>query len=129
MKVLHELERVSKHRKKSRSLEYIFYKDNEYILKKYPFLEKIITKDKKFYKIQANIIIRGLLNKEIIDKEIINYKNKCLEKNKKPNANELKNIINDVIVDLPYFSDKNGHRIYMPFFSKALNVIYVPFVI
>lgn len=125
MKVLHELERVSKHRKKSRSLEYIFYKDNEYILKKYPFIAKIITKDKKFYKTQANIIIRGLINKEIIDKEIINYKNKCIEKNKIPNANELKNAINDAIVDLPYFSDKNGHRIYMPFFSKALNVIYV----
>lgn len=125
MRVLLELEKVSKHRSKFRSLEYIFFKENEHILHKYPALEKIITKDKKFYMIQANIIIRGLINKEIIDNVITDYKSKCLEKNIKPNALELKNAINDAIVDLPYFSDKNGHRIYMPFFSKALNVIYV----
>ena len=35
MRILEDLEKVSKPRKKSRSLEYIFFKENEYILNKY----------------------------------------------------------------------------------------------
>ena len=30
MRILEELEKVNKHRKKSRSLEYIFFKENNY---------------------------------------------------------------------------------------------------
>ena len=125
MKVLVELKKIAKHRKKSRSLEYVFYKENEQKLRKYPYFDKCLSDNKDFRIIQSNIIIRGLINKEIIDKKIIEYKNECITKNKKPNSKELKGIINDAIVDLPYLNDKNNHRIYIPFFSKALNVIYL----
>lgn len=115
---------MRKKRKKSRSLEHIFFKDNEYLLRKYPYFNKYFT-NKQFNLIQENIIIRGLRNKETIDEAIKTYKQVCFEQNKKPSESEIKNVVSDAIKDLPYINDINNHRIYIPFFSIALNTIYV----
>jgi len=125
MQSLKILDRNKKRRRKSRSLEYIFYREHENYLRKYPYFNKYFDSSHQFALLQSNIIIRGLMNKEIIDEAINNYKKSCLENNKKPVANELKNVVNDAIRDLPYINDEHNHRIYLPFFTKALNVIYV----
>lgn len=125
MHVFETLKKYRKRRTKRRSLEHIFYVENNYLLAKYPYFDNLISKDHEFGIVQANIICRALLNKEIIDKVILEYKDECIRYSKKISSSEIKERVNAAIVDLPYLNDENNHRIYIPFFSKSLNIIYV----
>ena len=125
MHVFETLKKYRKKRFKRRSLEHIFHKENDYLLVKYPYFDKLIVKDREFGIIQENIICRALLNKEIIDKVILDYKEECLNLKKKISSNEIKEKVEAAIVDLPYLNDEHNHRIYIPFFSQSLNIIYV----
>ncbi|MCH5171679.1 MAG: hypothetical protein J1F31_02455 [Erysipelotrichales bacterium] len=125
MHVFETLKKYRKRRSRRRSLEHIFHMENEYLLTKYPYFDQLLSKDHEFGIVQANIICRALLNKEIIDKVILDYKDECLNLGKQVSSNEIKERVNAAIVDLPYLNDDHNHRIYIPFFSESLNIIYV----
>ncbi len=125
MHIFEILKKYRKRRSKRRSLEHIFNNENNYLLVKYPYFYDCISKDREFGILQENIICRALLNKEAIDKAILDYKDECLRLNKNIVVKEIKERVNSAIVDLPYLNDENNHRIYIPFFSKSLNLIYV----
>lgn len=125
MRLFDVLKRNSKRRRKSRSIEYIYYKENEYLLHKYPYFSRLITRDSDFKIIQANIIIRALKNKEIIDASIKAYKDKCENEKIEVTKTGIKECVDNAIRDLPYLNDEENHRIYIPIFSKSLNIMYV----
>lgn len=125
MRVFEVLKNKRKRRAKSKSLERIFYKENSYLLNKYPYFNNYISHDHDFAIIESNIICRALLNKEAIDKVVKDYKKECFKENKKIDKTVLRERVDIAIRDLPYLNDDDHHRIYIPIFSKSLNIIYV----
>jgi len=91
-----------------------FYK-NKNILKNDPQFSKYLTVENDFDIIKANIIIRGLKNKEDIDTFIIEgFKNNI------PNLNE---ILKEKCLDYPYIK-YDDYRVYFPFFNRITNGVY-----
>lgn len=112
-------------KKKSRSEfengdEFKFFIDNRYLLgkfSKYSFLYD--SEGDEFNVMRANIIIYGLINKSTIEMEAKSLKEYGQDKD--PEAFNL--ALKERCIDLPYFSDKDL-KIYIPFFTRALNEIY-----
>lgn len=91
-----------------------FYK-NKNILKNDPQFSKYLTVENDFDIIKANIIIRGLKNKEDIDTFIIEgFKNNI------PNLNK---ILKEKCLDYPYIK-YDDYRVYFPFFNRITNGVY-----
>ncbi len=91
-----------------------FYK-NKNILKNDPQFSKYLTAENDFDIIKANIVIRGLKNKEDIDTFIIEgFKNNI------PNLNE---ILKEKCLDYPYIK-YDDYRVYFPFFNRITNGVY-----
>lgn len=91
-----------------------FYK-NKNILKNDPQFSKYLTVENDFDIIKANIIIRGLKNKEDIDTFIIEgFKN---------NIHNLNGILKEKCLDYPYIK-YDDYRVYFPFFNRITNGVY-----
>ncbi len=100
--------------------EYKFFIENRHLLNKFPrfaFLQD--TENSDFDIMRANIILHGLINMQTIEMEVKSLQ----EYGQDTNKNEFNNALKNRIVDLPYYSDK-GIKIYIPFFSRAINDIY-----
>lgn len=96
--------------------EYKFFAKNSQLLHKYLSFYKLRSFDDISFKIiQANIIIKAIMNKKLIEENI--------------NSIDIDNINNEVkeILDnnlAPYF-ELEGSKIYIPIYSRGLNYIYV----
>lgn len=106
--------------------EYAFYLDNSSILSRFSTFYRLSPLDGTGFKlIQCNILIRAIMNKEIIEKNLDSY---SLESLSLPVEERDKYIRDKVWNDLstsnaPYFEIDKG-RIYIPFYSRGLNLIY-----
>lgn len=99
-----------------------FYSKNRFVLSRINAFQYLTNDEPTDYNLfRSNIIIQGYLNKKYIEEEVKNIVTHL--GNKKFNVEEFRNIFKQRIVQMPYFTC-DGLKIYIPFFSKALNSIY-----
>ena len=126
MKLLRYLAKYKKKRKDfALSEDYLFYSKNKGLLSKlskFPYLSKD-KKDNDFRVIRANIIIHGVINKNIIESEVKNLV-KYTESHQILTHEDFVETLKQRIVMHPYLDAKEG-RIYIPFFPKSINSLYL----
>ena len=107
-----------------KSEEYRFFLENRHYLMKMPrFLHLYDGDEDAFDVMRANIILYSHLNKIVFETEINSLKNYINTNNKNSHANFLKSL-HELTSDQPYYQD-GQYKIYMPYFTRALNQIYV----
>ena len=104
--------------------EFSFFLKYRYLLDRLPKFAFLYNSDHSDFDImRANIIIQSYLNKNVFEKEITS-----LETYQKKNADVDKALftktIRDKTLDLPYLQD-GINRVFIAFFTKALNNIYI----
>ncbi len=125
MKILEYIERHQKNRNQfSKSEDYIFYAKNRKMLAKMPQFSFLTSgKENDFRLIRANIIIHGLINKNIIEQEVKNLV-KYTENHQILTHEDFVEVLNQRILTRPYLEEKEG-KIYIPFFPKSINSLYL----
>ena len=106
------------------SEEYRFFMDNRHLLTRLPhFVHFYDIENDPFEIMRANIVLYAYINKNKMEEEIRNLGNYINYANKKNHANFVKSF-HEIISELPYHQDGND-KIYIPFFTRALNQIYL----
>ena len=95
-----------------------FMENREKIGKFKRFAELYDSEENEFDIMRANILLRGLENKTLFEKEILNIKQHGAIESAK-----FIQTLKERMIGQPYY-DCNGVKIYIPFFSSALNQIY-----
>lgn len=113
------------------SSEMRFFLDHCGILANYPLYGYLSKAEKSFDVVRANIVIRSIINKIMLDDAY--EKAIRLLKNSNPSFNEKEEtfsfkgealeLINHVRDKLPYF-EEGGHKIYVPILPRIANKIY-----
>lgn len=103
-----------------------FFLDNSSLLNETTNFEIFKKASDSFDIIRANLIIRAIQNKKLIESSYIKIVKADTSKGDKPdpNSSSIKEAMNKVMDSLPYFED-NGTKIYIPIFSKSVNDIYL----
>lgn len=106
--------------------EFTFYLLNRNLLTKMPKFAYMLNNrhPSEFDIMRANIVLRSYQNKELIEQETSSLQNYMLKGGKKANYDNMVIAMKEKIIDEPYFKDKKA-KIYIPFFSKAINLIYL----
>jgi hypothetical protein len=123
MNLFQRLSRQAKRRALSRSKEYRFFLKHRGLLLTYPLFSKLFNLSDAFTLTRANIIIRGLLNKQIIDEFLIKVGEQSIQEHGRIKHHLIREQFLTTI-KLPYFFAVEGTRLYIPFFNRAMNVIY-----
>lgn len=120
MTIYEILETKRKARKSfSSSDEFKFFMERRHRLGTFKrFSDLYDSEENEFDIIRANILLRGLENKELFEKEIANINEHGTFEHAK-----FVNTLRERTIDQPYF-EEDGIKIYIPFFSRALNEIY-----
>ncbi|HPS18634.1 MAG TPA: hypothetical protein PLR04_00700, partial [Bacilli bacterium] len=104
--------------------EYRFFLENRESLNKFPKYSFLYDSDiDDFNVMRANCILYGLLNKDSVEKEVISL-NKYLPSHSKSDSKIFRKALEERLVELPYLM-ANKEKIFIPFFTKAINLIYV----
>ena len=121
-------ELLDKKKKKRRSFlkteDYIFFMSNKHLLSKFPRFSYFIETNNDFDVFRANIILRGYLNKSIIEKEVFSLEEKYGVSSPIDN-DKLKKTIKEKMIDAPYYVDEYKDKIFIPFFSRSLNKMFI----
>ena len=105
------------------SEEYHFFIENRHILMHLPqFIHFYDTENDPFQVMRANIVLQAFVNKNKMEKEADNL-DKYLDSGKKNHDSFVKSF-HEIISELPYYQESND-KIYIPFFSRSLNQIYL----
>ena len=119
--------KLSKKAKKRKSFEtteeYKFFTENRVLLEKlnrFSFISEPNLDD--FTIMRINILLKSLLNKSQIEKEIVSLSEYIQEGHKVDNTKFL-STIREKTLELPYLSE-GKNKIYIPLFSRAINFIY-----
>lgn len=114
------LESKQKYRRPFTSSEdFRYYMENREKLGKFKkFLMLYDTEENEFDILRANILLKGLENKNLFEEEIANISSR----GQREHASFV-NILKERTIDQPYFEVKKT-KIFIPFFSVALNQIY-----
>ena len=125
MRLLEYIERHQKKRKQfSKSEDYLFYSKNRNLLAKINQFSNLSSgKESDFRIIRANIIIHGLINKAIIESEVKNLV-KYTETHEILTHEDFVETLKQRIINRPFLDEKEG-RIYIPFFPKSINSLYL----
>lgn len=103
----------------SHSEEVKFFNSHKYLLKSDNLFSIYSEANNIFSIIQANIIIKSIINKEYLD-DIISEE---YLKNDNSNLKVIKNKIKERSLDLPCIKYKK-YKVFVPFFNKITNIIY-----
>lgn len=76
------------------------------------------SEENEFDIMRANVLLKGLENKKLFETEIKN-----INDHGKMEHSTFVSILKERIIDQPYYND-HSIRIYLPFFSRALNELY-----
>ncbi len=105
-----------------KSQEHNFFVTHRSLLMKFPRFRFFYDTELDFNIFRANIIINGLLNKKMFEEEIA-----VIQMHKEHGEfisdQEFVNALKDCVIDQPYYT-QNDIKIYMPFFSKVINLLY-----
>ncbi len=120
MTIYQILENKQKYRRPfSSGEEFKYFIERRHLLGKFKtFTDLYDSEENEFDIMRANILLQGLENKELFEKEIIN-----IDSHGKMEHGKFVITLKERVIDQPYY-DANGIRIYIPFFSRALNEIY-----
>lgn len=115
------LSKKSKNRKLfTKTEEYLFYVSNKHLLDKLNKFSFVTSgKLSDFDIIRINILLKAVINKNIIEQEIIS-----LGQYKKVDTSKFISTLREKTLDLPYLQDDKS-KIFIPIFSRALNHIYM----
>ena len=105
--------------------EYRFFFNHRDILLKYDKFSKLfeISND-DFDMMRGNIIIYAHLNKVAFEKEVKSLHNYTTKNGKKFEKVKFMADLKDRMIEAPYFNEDKT-RIYIPFFSRSINMIYL----
>lgn len=100
--------------------DFKYFINNRHLLGKFKRFARLYdSEENEFDIIRANILIQGLMNKNLFEEEIKNISNHGLVEHGK-----FVSTLKERLIDQPYFNN-DGNMIYIPFFSRALNELYV----
>ena len=126
MKTLFDLlKQYKKHRKPFiRGEEFVFSMLNRGVLDKIPRFSFLNTpRQDDFDVMRANIIINSYLNKVEIEEEMVNFAS-YIKRGENIDHIKLLQTLKERMVDKPYLKE-DKEKIYIPFFSRALNSLYL----
>lgn len=123
MNLYKTLEDNRKNKKDYLTRQHKFYYTHEHLLEKINAFSYLVGKDDDFSVIRANILIRAIINKNEIEEAIKFAHKTSLETFGSLNTKYIKSFVEERMIDLPYLLDGED-KIYIPFFSRALNKIY-----
>ena len=125
MKLLEYLESHKKKRKDfKKSEDYLFYSKNKGLVPKSNYFNNLSGRHIDDFNIfRANIIIHGVINKTLIEGEVKNLV-KYTETHQILTHEDFVNTLMKQIEERPYLDEKEG-RIYIPFFPKSINLLYL----
>lgn len=120
---------LDKYKKKRTSFykseEFSFYTENRPLLNKMPKFSYLNNKENpEFDIIRINILLYSYLNKVLIEEETASLQNYILSGDSKVNYDNYVKTLKEKLVDAPYIRDEDS-KIYIPFFSKPINLIYL----
>ncbi len=101
------------------SEEFIFFRTYKRVLENEPSFLVYADYEDLFDVIKANIIIKGIINKNTIEQVI---EEEFLNKNFNTNEEIIENI-KERCLDLPYLKVED-QKIYIPFFNRSTNLVY-----
>ena len=115
------LEKKQKYRRPfSSSNDFKYFIEHRHLLGGFKrFAQLYDSEENEFDIIRANTLIQGLENKRIFESEIKN-----IATHREIEHVKFVTTLRERTVDQPYF-ESDGEKIYIPFFSSALNEIYV----
>ena len=121
MSIYEILETKQKYRRPfSSGEEFKYFIERRHLIGKFKtFADLYDSEENEFDIIRANILLQGLENKELFEKEIIN-----IHEHGKMEHGRFVNTLRERTIDQPYY-EVDGIKIYIPFFSRALNEIYL----
>jgi hypothetical protein len=117
------LSKKVKRQRLSRSPEYHFFLKYRYLLVKHQVFISFFNLYDEFALTRANIILRGLLNKEKIDHFLRQSGDLSIKEHGRIKHHDIREKALDTI-KLPYFFLVNGTQYYIPFFNRTLNYLY-----
>ncbi len=104
-----------------RGKEYKYFLKNRYLLDKMPRFSFLYDSEDSYFDVmRANIIIASYRNKELIEKEYESLK----KLSPKMTKEEMNKILKEKIAPRPNLNVYGG-KIYIPFFTRSLNNIYL----
>lgn len=106
-----------------RSEEMAFYLANGGVLVDYPIFSCYRKAETPFQIQRANIVLRSLQAKQVIDDGVREAKAKCGGANKGNAPQIFEETMTPILKKLPYHIHE-GEKIYIPFFSKSINRLY-----
>lgn len=118
MKLFETLERYQKHVHFHKSEDYFYFNENRTLLIPLEMYRFLNTPKNEFDVIRANIVIRSLLNKKVLDDAIEYAYRESMMK-----TNDAIAFIHERMTGLPYIQE-GEMKIYVPIFSKAINLLY-----
>ena len=107
----------------SSTADYAFFAKNRFHLNKFPRFASLADTGDEFDIIRLNIILAGYNNKVMMEEEIHSI-NSYIQGGQKVDHIKLINTIKEKMIDEPYLLD-DKNKIYIPFFSRSLNQLYV----
>ena len=100
--------------------DFKYFINNRHLLGKFKrFAHLYDSEENEFDIIRANILLQGMANKALFEEEIKNINNHGLTEHAK-----FVSILKERIVDQPHYNE-GDHPIYIPFFSRSLNELYI----
>ncbi len=112
------LERKQKRINYRKSEDYFYFEENRQLLPNIEMYRFLFTPKNEFDVIRANIVIRALKNKAVLDDTIeYAYHGSMM------NTSDAMNFIHERMTGLPYIQE-GDNKIYIPIFSKAINTLY-----
>ena len=118
MKLFETLEKKQKRVPLHKSEEYFYFLENRAYLNNLDMYRFLTSPKNEFDLIRANIIVRSLKNKKLLD-DSIEY---AYHQSQMKTADAI-NFIHERMTGLPYIQDGDV-KIYIPIFSKAINSLY-----
>ena len=101
-----------------KSDDYFYFEENRSLLSANEMYRFLYLPKNEFDVIRANIIIRAIKNKKILDDAIEYAYHQSMMK-----TSDAMEFIHERMTGLPYIQDENT-KIYVPIFSKAINLLY-----
>ena len=118
MHLFDTLERNQKYINFRKSEDYFYYLENRNMILNLEMYRFLMTPKNEFDVIRANIVIRALKNKKLLDEAIEYAYHESMMK-----TSDAMTFIHERMTGLPYIQE-GKMKIYIPIFSKAINALY-----
>jgi len=125
MKTIYKLLETKQKKRTSffKSDEYTFFSDHKIMLGLVPRFAFLGKTREEFKIMRANIILQGLISKEMFENEMQNFSN-YVANGVAIDHGKLLNSLKEKMIDQPYFQE-DKIKIYIPFFSRSINSLYL----